>query len=89
MIAIQLMSDSRRRYTLDLDTGAKTMALGKRDDPAWKTRFSYNQPEPGLLAMEGTLDGQKIRARMRRVDASDFLLMSRRFHWIAEYPFNR
>jgi hypothetical protein len=88
-IAIQLMSDSRRRYTLDLNSGTRTMALGKRDDPAWKTSFAYNEPEPGWLAMEGTLDGRKIKARMRRVDASDFLLMSRGFHWINEYPFNR
>jgi uncharacterized membrane protein YphA (DoxX/SURF4 family) len=88
-IAIQLMSDSRRRYTLDLDPGANTMALGKRDDPAWKARLSYTQPEPGRLAMEGALDGQRITARMRRVDTSEFLLMSRGFHWVNEYPFNR
>ncbi len=39
--------------------------------------------------MEGTLDGRKIKARMRRVETSDFLLISRGFHWINEYPFNR
>jgi hypothetical protein len=89
VLAIQLMSDSRRRYTLELDPNTKTMGLGKRDDPAWKTRFSYTQPEPGWLALEGTLDGRKIKARMRRVETSEFLLMSRGFHWITEYPFNR
>jgi hypothetical protein len=89
VIAIQMMNDSRRRYMLKLDTGSKTIALTKRDDPAWKSDFSYTEPEPGLLALEGTLDGRKIKAKARRADTSEFLLMSRGFHWISEYPFNR
>jgi hypothetical protein len=88
-IAGQLMSDTRRRYTVNLDEDAKTLALTKRDDPAWKSSFSYTEPEPGLLALEGTLDGRKIKAKVRRADTSDFLLISRGFHWINEYPFNR
>ena len=89
MIAIQMMSDTRRRYMLKLDPDAKSMALSKRDDPAWKTTFTYQQPEPGLIALEGTIDGQKIRAKLLRTDNPDFLLIKRGFHWINEYPFNR
>lgn len=89
-IAIQLMSDSRRRYGLDLDTKAMTLALVQPNDPSRKKMpFTYTQPEPGLLAMEGTLDGRKIRARLRRADAPEFPLITRGFHWINEYPFNR
>ena len=40
------------------------------------------------MAMEGTFDGRKVRATLRRVDKSDFLLLSRGFHWINEYPLN-
>jgi hypothetical protein len=89
MIAIQLMSDTRRRYILTLDAQRKTMALTKRDDPAWKTALSYQQPEPGVMALEGTIDGQKVRAKLSRTDNPDFLLIKRGFHWINEYPFNR
>ena len=39
--------------------------------------------------MEGPLDGRKIKARLRRVGPSDFRLLSRGFHSITEYPFNR
>lgn len=88
-IAIQLMSDSRLRYGLDLDSEARTMALVPPFDRARRTVFSYDQPEPGRLSMEGTLDGRKIRARLRRVDSPEFRLMNRGFHWINEYPFNR
>jgi hypothetical protein len=88
-IAIQLMNDSRLRYGLDDDAKAMTLALKKRDDPAWTASLAYTRPEPGLLTIEGTLDGRRIRARMRRADAPAFLLINRGFHWINEYPYNR
>jgi hypothetical protein len=88
-IAVQLMGDSRQRYRLALDSGKKSLALTKRDDPQWRSRLSYRQPEPQILAMEGTFDGHKVQARLRRVDESKFLLVNRGFHWINEYPFNR
>ena len=53
MIAIQLMSDSRQRYGLDLDPDARTMALTKRDDPAWKAAFSYTAAGAGAARAGG------------------------------------
>jgi hypothetical protein len=35
------------------------------------------------------MDGRKIRAQLRRVPQTDFLLINRGFHWINEFPFNR
>jgi hypothetical protein len=87
--SIQLMSDTRQRYRIELDSRKKLLKLTQRDDPRWKTSLSYAQPGPGQLAIEGTFDGHKIRARLHRVDDSDFLLLSRGFHWINEYPYNR
>jgi hypothetical protein len=86
---VQLMSDSRSRYALVLDTEKKTLDLGKRDDPKWKATLTYEQPEPTVLTLAGQLDGQQIRGKLRRTDESRFLLRSRGFHWINEYPFNR
>ena len=39
--------------------------------------------------LEGTYESRSIRAKLRRADGKEFLLMSREFHWINEYPFNR
>jgi hypothetical protein len=89
VIAVQLMSDSRSRYVLALHTDTKTLELTKRDDPAWKAAISYKQPEPELLVLDGTFDGHTIRARLCRADDTSFLLVTRGFHWINEYPFNR
>ncbi len=92
-LAIQLMSDSRLRYVLNfanLDNPKKgVMTLGKRDDAKWKTTFSYAQSKPGLLTLEGTLDGRKIRAELHLEKPPRFLLTTRGFHWINERPLNR
>ena len=49
----------------------------------------YRQPQSELLEMEGKLDGKTIRAKLHKTDPRSFLLISRGFHWINEYPFNR
>jgi len=87
IMAVQLMSDSRERYALDLGKGVMTLA--KRPDRTWKTTFSYAQPKPGLLILQGTLEGRKIRARLRLEKTPELLLTTRGFHWINERPFNR
>ena len=89
VVAVQQMNDSRSRYTLVLDPEKKTLDLGKRDDPKWKAALTYEQPEPAMLTLTGQLDGQQIRAKLRRTDDSRFLLRSRGFHWINEFPFSR
>jgi hypothetical protein len=89
MIAIQLMGDSRRRYMLQMDTDNHRLELSKRDDPAWKSTLSYERAEPELLRLRGTFDGRPLRAELRLAPPAQFLLVSRGFHWINEYPFNR
>jgi hypothetical protein len=89
VMAIQLSSDSRRRYVVKLDAVHKTLALTKRDDAQWKSALAYGRPATDRLTLEGTFDGHRIQASLHHVDSSKFLLVSRGFHWINEYPFNR
>jgi hypothetical protein len=86
-LAVQLMSDSRERYSLRLDQGVLT--LGKRDDPNWKGTLTYAQPKPELLTLAGTLGGRRVRATLHREKPPELLLTTRGFHWINERPFNR
>jgi hypothetical protein len=83
------MSGAREDQSLSLDAEKKTLVLTKPDDPKWRCEFIYAQPQSDRLTIEGTFDGKKLRAALRRVDESSFLLTSRGFHWINEYPFNR
>lgn len=87
--SIQLMSDSRERYNVELDEKKRTVTFSKRFDPSSKWTLSYARPEPKLLVLSGTFDGRKVRARLRQQEIPEFLLTTRGFHWINERPFNR
>ena len=89
VLVIQSMDGAHRRYILDLKAAQREIALRKRDDPKWRSAISYRRPRPDLLAMEGLFGDRRIRVRLHRVDDLEFLLTSRGFHWINEYPFSR
>lgn len=88
-LSIMNMNDARTRYALELDQKKRQMVLRKRDDPKWTTTLRFQKTAPDVLAVRGMVDGQNIEARLKRVDASEFLLVNRGFHWINEFPFNR
>lgn len=74
-------------YELRLDPGPHVFTLCC--DPEWKAAISLRQVGADVLALEGTVNGNQIRGRFRRMDDSRFPLISRGFHWISEWPFNR
>lgn len=87
--SVQLMTDKRRRYAMDLDEKKRTMTLSHRDFPGKKFAMSYAVPATGLMTIDGQLEGKKVQARLKLVQTPSFLLTTRGFHWINEYPFNR
>jgi hypothetical protein len=88
---VQLAGDSFRYYTLRLDPKEHSLLVRKAEvgNPADFDHLSYEKLDDDTLSLEGHLDGQNIRARMRRVDLGTFTLLSRGFHWINESPFDR
>jgi len=49
----------------------------------------YTRAGESSLAMEGSVNGERVSIRLTRIDTSKFLLINRGFHWINERPFNR
>ena len=88
-MAIFHMNEFRDRYNVEVDEKKKTLAVTQRFNPDWKTTVAWHQPAPDRLTLEGNFDGRKIRARMHRTKPPEFLLLTRGFHWITEFPFNR
>ncbi|HVE73088.1 MAG TPA: hypothetical protein VNI54_17105 [Thermoanaerobaculia bacterium] len=86
-MSIQMMSDKRQRYGITLDSSQ--FSLKKRDAPAFLASFTYKRPDPNTLIVDGTMDGEQIHAVAHREPETEFLLTSRGFHWINEFPFNR
>src|SRR5438128_971219 len=87
--AVQLMSDARQRFILKLDESKRKMSLARRDAPTKEFAFAYSVPAADVMTLDGQLDGKRVQARLRRVQAPSFLLTTRGFHWINEVPFNR
>jgi hypothetical protein len=88
-VTVQPMDGPMESISLDIDTNNKTMALTKPKDTNWKADLTYQQPSREELVVDGELDGHKVHAILARYDESKFLLTSRGFHWVQEFPFNR
>ena len=86
---IQLMSDSRERFFLELDEKGSTLAMTKRGVPNWTTTLAFARPEPDVLLVEGPFDGKQVRALLRRTQPPEFLLVTHGFHLINDRPLNR
>jgi uncharacterized membrane protein YphA (DoxX/SURF4 family) len=76
-------------YLLRLDSNQKQLVLINAKDPKSQSVLSYRQHGPELLTVAGAVDGQQVTARLHRVDETKLQLLSRGFHWISEWPFNR
>lgn len=88
-LTVQPMTGPNQTFTLELNQEARTLSLGKPDDPNWKSTLTFDKTDEGRMTLEGEADGHRIHARLSRFDESTFLLRSRGFHWVQERPFNR
>jgi len=88
-MAFQRMDDSFARYGASINTNDKTLALTKGGDKDWKASLTFQRAAADQLILDGNMDRHKVHMQLHRVDQSKFLLVSRGFHWVEEYPFNR
>jgi hypothetical protein len=85
----QRMDDTFVRYPAKFDPNGKIIALSKPSNKTWMTTFAVNRPDADHMTLTGTMDGHNIEMRTTRLDRGDFLLVTRGFNWVQEYPFNR
>lgn len=83
------MDDQKQSYRSSFDLNAKTLALSKSAGQTWKAHFSFTRLDSTHLLLDGTMDSHKIHAECALLDRSKFLLVTRGFHWVQDYPFNR
>jgi len=88
-VFVQSMTGSHQRFLQQLNAEQKTLMLRKRESQTWKAQFNFTNTAPEILTLEGQLDGQTIRTRLHHVPQPKFMLTTRGFHWLNEYPFNR
>src|SRR5579862_8365956 len=88
-MAFERLDNTLEYYGAALDSKSKTLTLTKGNDKKWKSVLAFQRPSKDQLALEGDWNGHKVQMQFRLVDSGKFMLQSRGFHWIAEYPFNR
>jgi uncharacterized membrane protein YphA (DoxX/SURF4 family) len=85
LFTIQSMSGSLRSRSMQINLQDKSILLKQGNSPNPEGQFNFSQSEPGLLILEGALDGQQIRARLR-LSHFDFRLSKEGFRWLDEQP---
>jgi hypothetical protein len=88
-MAFQRMDDSLAGYGSAINVSDKTLTLTKHGDKNWKASFVFQQPAADQLILDGTMDNHKVHMQLQLFDRKKFLLVSRGFHWVQEYPFIR
>jgi uncharacterized membrane protein YphA (DoxX/SURF4 family) len=53
------------------------------------TVMNWSQDAEGETSLQGMWMGAPVTLRIHRIDPDAYLLTSRRFHWVQEYPLNR
>lgn len=80
---VPLATDPDRwRWVFFQQTGTMEVELmigTRRSYALGRQAFSFQEPEDGVLVLDGRLDGRSIRARLHRMN-----LIKPRFHWIIE-----
>ena len=88
-MAFQRIDDSFAGYATSIEEKSKTLTLTKDSDKNWKAAFSFERPAPDQLILDGEMDGHITRLQLKFVELQSFLLVSRGFHWVQEYPYHR
>ena len=88
-MTLQKMDQSFVRFTGSIDTVKRSLTLRKASDSTSKPVLAYERPTPTTLTLEGDIDGRRVRMAMTQRDLNTFLLVSRGFNWVQEFPFNR
>lgn len=87
MISFQRMDDTFSHFGAKVDMDAKNIAVMLGQKPAGNLKVE--QPAPGTLIVDGEISGRKIRIESTLFDHSKWNMVSTRFRWVQDTPFNR
>jgi uncharacterized membrane protein YphA (DoxX/SURF4 family) len=89
-LGIRRMNGARARYDAKLDPARHTFTLTTSAPLAVAgAELEVTELADDQLELTGQIDDALVTVRLRRQAASKQLLVTRGFHWVNEYPFNR
>lgn len=88
-MTFERMDGSDLGFGSAIDSKKQTLALTSNGKNKFKGDFRFQRPATDALILDGQMNGKKIHMQLKRMDEKKLLLLSRGFHWVQEYPFNR
>jgi uncharacterized membrane protein YphA (DoxX/SURF4 family) len=89
MLSVRWMDDTSHRYRPEYVPAKHSVALSPFEGKGRQGAFTYAFPDKDHVVLQGTLLADTLTVRLRRLETRQFRLVSRGFHWVSEYPFNR
>jgi hypothetical protein len=86
---IYYMDEKYKWMRFEVDSSMKNAVMYPDQDTMVKSKFVIRNVDSLHLAMDGTFYSDSLHLLLKKVDPGSFLLESRKFSWINEYPFNR
>lgn len=86
---LQLMDDSLAYYGALIKLADNSLVLTKAADQNWRANLRFQRPAQNQLIVDGRMDNHQVHIELQLKDRHSFLLVSRGFHWIQEFPLNR
>jgi hypothetical protein len=88
-LMVRSMTGAQTNFSFVVDADTHELRLRSETGATGPMVFKYQENGTNLVALEAGLSNAVIKAHLRRVERSHFLLANRGFHWINEYPMNR
>jgi len=88
-ITVQTMDDAMTRFRARDDKEKHTYSLTTIFNPYDTITLTYSEPGPDQFMLTGKYQGEDVSVQMRKTSVPPFLLATRGFHWVSEYPYNR
>lgn len=92
MASVSNESGLRKRLNFRIDKKNKILFLTDYtadSSDTTKYAFPYLQADSSSLFLKGKFKNDSVKVSMKKMNRKDFLLNSRGFHWINEFPFNK
>jgi len=86
--SFQKQDDTFTGFPVTIDQKAGTIAVAKGNDKNFGI-LKYQRVRPDAMKLDGSMEGKPVHLELKLVDRSKMMLVSRGFHWVQEYPFNR
>ncbi|NMO20405.1 DoxX family membrane protein [Pyxidicoccus fallax] len=88
--SVRLMDGTVKRFFLTQDAAKGTVTFTEgTGEQAKKSELTSSKPDAEHWVLQGPFQEGTVEIRLKKVDESSHLLISRGFNWIQEAPFNR